>query len=91
MLNAWFQFLTRHGAQVDEQSQDVTGFATSSSEGADAGFVAPLSHLGLIAASGDDAATFLHNQLTNDVEHLGMDEARLAGYCSPKAGCSLPS
>lgn len=47
-------------------------------------FFAPLSHLGLIAASGDEAAHFLHNQLTNDVEHLGPTEARLAGYCSPK-------
>ena len=33
---------------------------------------------------GDEAAHFLHNQLTNDVEHLGTGEARLAGYCSPK-------
>ncbi len=44
----------------------------------------PLTHLGLIAASGPDAADFLHNQLTNDVLKLGSDEARLAGYCSPK-------
>jgi folate-binding protein YgfZ len=50
----------------------------------EAGFVAPLSDLGLIQANGDDAAGFLHNQLTNDVEHLGSTEARLAGYCSPK-------
>src|SRR5579875_3741048 len=49
-----------------------------------AGFVAPLTDLGLIAVAGDDAAGFLHNQLTNDVEHLGTGEARLAGYCTPK-------
>ncbi|MGZ5780047.1 MAG: YgfZ/GcvT domain-containing protein, partial [Burkholderiaceae bacterium] len=47
-------------------------------------FVAPLSDLGLIAFTGEEAAHFLHNQLTNDIEHLGMTEARLAGYCSPK-------
>jgi folate-binding protein YgfZ len=46
--------------------------------------IAVLDDLGLIEVSGDDAASFLHNQLTNDVEHLGLDEARLAGYCSPK-------
>lgn len=48
------------------------------------GFLCPLTHLGVIRASGDDAANFLQNQLTNDV--LGLDEAtaRLAGYCSPK-------
>lgn len=49
-----------------------------------AGFVAPLQDLGLIALDGDDAASFLHSQLTNDVEHLGLGEARLAGYCSAK-------
>ncbi|MGZ3181085.1 MAG: CAF17-like 4Fe-4S cluster assembly/insertion protein YgfZ [Telluria sp.] len=48
------------------------------------GFVAPLADLGLIAVTGEDAASFLHNQLTNDVEHLGLAEARLAGYCTPK-------
>ncbi|TFW11467.1 folate-binding protein [Massilia arenosa] len=48
------------------------------------GFVAPLADLGLIAVTGADAASFLHNQLTNDVEHLGLNEVRLAGYCTPK-------
>jgi len=43
-----------------------------------------LADLGFIAVSGEEAAQFLHNQLTNDVEHLGSAEARLAGYCSPK-------
>ncbi|MGZ3254454.1 MAG: CAF17-like 4Fe-4S cluster assembly/insertion protein YgfZ [Burkholderiaceae bacterium] len=47
-------------------------------------FVAPLPDLGLIAFTGEEAAHFLHNQLTNDMEHLGTSEARLAGYCSPK-------
>jgi len=48
------------------------------------GFVATVTDLGLIAVAGEDAAGFLHNQLTNDVEHLGTTEARLAGYCTPK-------
>jgi folate-binding protein YgfZ len=48
------------------------------------GFAAPITDLGLIALDGEESANFLHNQLTNDVEHLGLDEARLAGYCSPK-------
>ena len=48
------------------------------------GFAAQITDLGLIALTGDDAASFLHKQLTNDVEHLSTTEARLAGYCSPK-------
>jgi folate-binding protein YgfZ len=45
---------------------------------------APLAHLGVIAVSGEDAVSFLQNQLTNDFASLGADEARLAAYCSPK-------
>ncbi len=45
---------------------------------------ARLAHWGLIRAQGDDAASFLHSQLTNDFSLLGMGEARLAGYCSAK-------
>ncbi|CAN7519548.1 YgfZ/GcvT domain-containing protein [Duganella sp. Dugasp56] len=48
------------------------------------GFAAPIADQGLIALDGEESAAFLHNQLTNDVEHLGTGEARLAGYCSPK-------
>jgi tRNA-modifying protein YgfZ len=48
------------------------------------GFVAPITDQGLIALDGEEAASFLHNQLTNDVEHLGPGDVRLAGYCSPK-------
>ncbi|MEC5217092.1 folate-binding protein YgfZ [Actimicrobium sp. GrIS 1.19] len=51
---------------------------------ADTAFFGALTDLGLIAFSGDDAANFLHNQLTIDVEHLGPAAARLAGYCTPK-------
>lgn len=48
------------------------------------GFVARIADLGLIALDGEESANFLHNQLTNDVEHLGLGDVRLAGYCSPK-------
>lgn len=44
----------------------------------------PLPQFGVIDVAGDDAATFLHSQLTNDIEHLDAASARLAGYCSPK-------
>ena len=43
-----------------------------------------LTDWGVIRARGDDAATFLHGQLTQDVLHLDADAARLAGYCSAK-------
>jgi len=83
-MNTWLQFLERHGAHVHDGG-DISAFGDAQTQGElPRGFVAPLSDLGLITAAGDDAAVFLHNQLTNDVEHLGAQEARLAGYCSPK-------
>ena len=48
------------------------------------GSVAPLTDLSLICVTGNDAVSFLHNQLTNDVEHLDEQQARWFGYCSPK-------
>jgi folate-binding protein YgfZ len=46
--------------------------------------VAPLSHLGVIRVEGEDAAKFLHGQLTQDFSLLGLSEARLAAFCSAK-------
>lgn len=55
---------------------------------------AKLPDWGLIIVEGEDAASFLQNQLTNSVMGLtavapptiasGPDEVRLVGYCSPK-------
>lgn len=46
--------------------------------------VARLSHLGVIRATGPDAATFLQGQLTQDLVSLGLDSARLAAFCNAK-------
>jgi folate-binding protein YgfZ len=43
-----------------------------------------LTDWGVIRARGEDAATFLHGQLTQDTQTLAAGQARLAGYCSPK-------
>jgi folate-binding protein YgfZ len=40
--------------------------------------------LGVIRAMGEDAAKFLHGQLTHDVVLLDASHARLASFCSPK-------
>ncbi len=46
--------------------------------------IAPLPHLGIIRVEGEDAAKFLHGQLTQDFSLLGLSEARLAAFCSSK-------
>ena len=43
-----------------------------------------LTDQGLIRASGADAASFLHNLLTNDIEHIPAGGARNAGLCTAK-------
>ena len=43
-----------------------------------------LNDWGVIRAQGEEAAQFLHSQLTQDFALLGMQEARLAGFCSAK-------
>ena len=46
--------------------------------------IARLTHLGVIQVDGEDAAKFLHGQLTHDFSLLGLSEARLAAFCSAK-------
>lgn len=46
--------------------------------------MAPLPHLGVIRVEGEEAAKFLHGQLTQDFSLLGLSEARLAAFCSAK-------
>jgi folate-binding protein YgfZ len=85
-MNNWIEHLAALGARFhqDEAAQIEDFGATLSAAALAEGVVAPVTDLGLIAISGEDAAGFLHNQVTNDVEHLGANEARLAGYCTPK-------
>ncbi|GGC15619.1 folate-binding protein [Pseudoduganella buxea] len=70
-MNTWNQLLS-----PQQESATPTALAV--------GFVSVITDLGLIAFTGPQSATFLHSQLTNDVEHLGPQDVRLAGYCSPK-------
>ncbi|WGG53119.1 MULTISPECIES: YgfZ/GcvT domain-containing protein [Rugamonas] len=85
-MNTWNQLLDAQGARRAEQAPDQVldfGRALGATELA-AGFAAPVTDLGLIALNGEESASFLHGQLTNDVEHLNAEQVRLAGYCSPK-------
>lgn len=46
--------------------------------------VAPINHLGIIKVEGEDAAKFIHGQLTHDFSLLDQHTARLAAFCSAK-------
>ncbi|CAM3986515.1 Folate-binding protein YgfZ [Bordetella tumbae] len=61
-------------AFFDSLSPNTTGTA----------YAAPLPDYTVISASGADALSFLHGQLTQDVTGLAPDVARLGGYCTAK-------
>lgn len=88
MTSSWQDFLGASGAHFDHDNQNiVTDFGDLAAElvsARDATVIAPLVHLGLIECSGDDATSFLHNQLTNDVNHLGSSSAQHAAWCTAK-------
>lgn len=82
----WTPFFQQQGAHFTANSADEIDFFDASKEQQTLpdNFIAPLLQTGLLLAEGEEAATFLHKQLTNDVEHLSESAARLAGYCTAK-------
>lgn len=81
----WKRFLLDAGAEFDGPGVVSFGNPDLESRVATTGDVfCDLSHQGLIAARGADAAAFLHAQLSNDVAGLGPEASRLAAYCDPK-------
>ena len=85
MTSTWQAFLLERHAFFDGGTVRHFGDAASELLAArDDGIIAPLDHLGLIACKGNDAQSFLHGQLTNDVEHLEPEQSQYAGYCSAK-------
>jgi folate-binding protein YgfZ len=82
MNQQWIAFLAAQGLAEDGRS--FGSIADELRVARDGEVVAPLNDLGLIRASGADAAGFLHNLLTNDIKGLAADGARFAGLCTPK-------
>lgn len=85
-MSNWTDHLAALGARfhIDEATQVEDFGRPLTNDELGAGFVAAVTDQGLIAVAGEEAAKFLHTQLTNDVEHLGNGDARFAGFCTPK-------
>jgi len=85
MTPDWQTYLAARGAQFDnEQIVDFGDQSGELSAAREATVLCPLTHLAPFECSGEDAQTFLHNQLTSDVNHLGKDASQYAAWCSPK-------
>ena len=75
----WKEALGAAGARFnDTRTDEVDSFGDAAGELVAARYatvVAPLTHLGVIRVGGEDAKSFLHNQLTSDINHLAADGA----------------
>jgi hypothetical protein len=82
MNSDWLEALQRAGLNGSmETAGDIEAEVRAA---AGQTIMAPLTHLGLIEAQGEDASSFLHNLLTNDVNSIAADGVRRAGFCTPK-------
>ncbi|MCK9382515.1 MAG: folate-binding protein [Sulfuritalea sp.] len=82
MTQEWISALATQGLTADGSSFGAVAEELFAAR--DATVVAPLIDMGLIRASGVDAAGFLHNLLTNDIKGITPDGARFAGFCTAK-------
>ena len=85
MNNEWQAFLEKNGARCENGLISDFGHPAEELAAArDATVIAPLAHLALFECAGEDAKSFLHNQLTSDVNHLEAASAQHAAWCSAK-------
>jgi folate-binding protein YgfZ len=82
MTQEWILSLAAQGLAADGSSFGAAVEELAAAR--DGAVVAPLNDLGLIRASGADAADFLHNLLTNDIKSVTPGGARFAGLCTAK-------
>ncbi len=85
MITEWKDFLARAGAEFSDSGVAHYGNERRELSVAITGNVfADLSHYGLISVHGEDAATFLQGQLTNDIRKVDDAHSQLSGLCNPK-------
>ncbi|MDP5239444.1 folate-binding protein [Uliginosibacterium sp. 31-16] len=87
MSTPWINFLQQHGASIDATQPARICFKSPREEAvlaASSTVVVPLTHLGLIHASGDEASSFLQNLGSNDIKKLAPDRAQHNSLNSPK-------
>lgn len=83
----WRNSLEAAGAVFAATAPEVLHFGDAAGElqAAQAATVlVPLAHLGLIECRGEDAKSFLHAQLTSDINHLAANAAQHSAWCTAK-------
>lgn len=93
MKPEWKEFLVEQGANFekglneDAQGEELLSFGNPEQERQDltqGTVLFDLSSRGLIKVHGEDAETFLQNQLTNDIRNVNETTHQASAWCSPK-------
>ncbi|MDR2093738.1 MAG: folate-binding protein [Azoarcus sp.] len=81
-MSTWTDYLARSGARFDTDSFGVNfGVLHADAEALANGAVAvPLVHLGLVHATGNEVAGFLHNMFSSDVAGFGADAVQWTSF-----------
>lgn len=83
----WRSFLESTDAVIDGATSEILNFGDAAAELKAAQMqtvLVPLTHLGQMLVTGDDAKTFLHTQFTSDINHLGADQVQHSAWCTAK-------
>ncbi|MGD2160874.1 MAG: folate-binding protein YgfZ [Gammaproteobacteria bacterium] len=85
MKHEWKEFLQNAGAEFEDDCVATFGNPERERRIIHTGdLFCDLSHFGIIAAYGDDAAEFLQAQFTNDINQVDETHSQLSALCSPK-------
>ncbi|MDR1064429.1 MAG: folate-binding protein [Azoarcus sp.] len=81
-MSNWTDYLARHGARFDTDNFGMDfGVPHANADALASGAVAvPLVHLGLVHATGDEVAGFLHNMFSNEVAGLAADAVQWTSF-----------
>jgi folate-binding protein YgfZ len=83
----WRSFLESADGRFAADSNELSDFGDAAGEllaARDRTVLVPLTHLGQLQASGEDAKPFLHGQFTSDVNHLAEGKVQHSSWCSAK-------
>lgn len=79
----WQNLVAELGLQLDDTPRYSARPEAHLPQTVQGHYFSPIAAQAVLRLSGDDAASFLHGQISNDVLNLG-DEVRLAAYCTAK-------
>ena len=81
----WHEFLKIQGAQFKNNVVEHFGNIDTEREAVvTQDVLCDLTHLGFISATGDEAQSFLQNQLSNDINQVSEQHCQLNAYCTAK-------